>query len=135
MATCAEITGATLPENAGEDSVSMLPLLQGQTEQPTRTHLLHHSGWRGTFAIRSKDWVLIDAPSGGDAAEPDWFREQRGYHHHHHPRELFCLSTDSSEKENLYGEHPEIVEKMLRILEQAKQEAGPVTGDVSYESE
>jgi len=136
IATCAEITGATLPENAGEDSVSMLPLLRGQTEQPTRTHLLHHSGWRGTFAIRSKDWVLIDAPSGGDAQEPDWFKKERGYSSDDYPGELFRLSVDCTEKENLYGKHPEVVEQLLEMLASAKKDgagAGGSARNASYD--
>ena len=119
MATCAEIVGAPLPENAGEDSVSMLPLLQGNTEQPTRTHVVHHSAG-GAFGIRSKDWVLLDAPSGGFHQEPDWFREERGYTPHDQPGELFCLSSDATEKHNLYGECPEIVRELSRLLEETK---------------
>jgi arylsulfatase A len=127
MATCADITHTTLPPDAGEDSVSMLPLLQGQTNRPTRSHLLHHSG-SGRFAIRSKDWVLIDAPSGGDFPEPEWFKTERSYRGHDYPGELFRLSTDCTEKENLYGKHPEVVEELSRLLENAKQDAGRASG-------
>lgn len=133
IATCAEITGATLPEDAGEDSVSMFPLLKGQTEQPTRTHLLYHSG-NGNFAIRSKDWVLIDAPSGGDVQEPDWFKKERDYSPHDYPGELFRLSADCAEKENLYGTHPEVVEQLSELLASAKKDGARAGGSVITES-
>jgi arylsulfatase A-like enzyme len=42
LATCAEIVGARLPDNAGEDSISILPLLLG-LQKPTRTSAIHHS--------------------------------------------------------------------------------------------
>ena len=89
MATCAEILGVPLPAGAGEDSVSMLPLLfHGDAALPTRRFAVHHS-LNGKFAIRCGDWVFIDAPSGGDAQEPDWYREERGYSDHDFPGELF----------------------------------------------
>ena len=129
MATIADITNAELPKDAGEDSVSMFPLLEGKLDMPTRKKLIHHSGWFGNFALRSGDWVFIDAPSGGDCfnttdegnkKEPEWFRLSRGYEFHDFPGELFNLNSDESEKYNLYAEHPEIVQEMREYLAQEK---------------
>ena len=120
MATCAEITGSVLPSNAGEDSISLLPLLLGQTDRPTRNQLVHHSA-NGNFAVRSQDWILIDAPSGGDVTEPEWFRRERGYVPHDFPGELFDLSTDGAERENLYGHHPEVIKELSALLADAKR--------------
>jgi arylsulfatase A-like enzyme len=64
MATCAELTEQPLPAGAGEDSVSMLPLLRGHTGQVTRQSVIHTS-FRGRHAIRCGPWKLIDAPDGG----------------------------------------------------------------------
>jgi len=50
MATCAQITGAAIPPNAGEDSVSILPALKGQAAKPLREATVHHS-IEGKFAI------------------------------------------------------------------------------------
>lgn len=75
-------------EGVGEDSVSMLPLLQGETDRPTRDCIIHHSAL-GKFAIREADWVYIDAPSGNDKHEPECFKKERGYCPHGHPGELF----------------------------------------------
>ena len=64
MATCADIVGAKLPDNAGEDSVSILPLLRGR-DQPVREAVVHHS-IKGMFAIRQSNLKLIfGAGSGG----------------------------------------------------------------------
>ncbi len=137
MATCADITGAALSPDCGEDSVSMLPLLQGQTDREIRSHLVHHSG-SGRFAIRSGDWVFIDAPCGGENQEPEWFREKRGYTAHDYPGELFRLSTDCTEKENLYGAHPDVVDKLSGLLENAKKDAGVTNARIanaSFETE
>ena len=63
LATCAAITGAELPEGAGEDSFNMLPaMLEAKPEQPVRDYAVHHSLW-GHFAIRQGPWKM--APKRG----------------------------------------------------------------------
>jgi len=122
MATAAAIVGAKLPPDAGEDSYSILPALLGEKlEQPVREATVHHSG-SGRFAIRQGQWVFIDAPSGDENKEPDWLKEERGYQPHQFPGELYDLSQDLSERRNLYGEHPEIVQRLKALLERYKAE-------------
>ena len=121
MATCAELTGVDLREDEGEDSVSMLPLLQGETGEPVREFAIHHS-IRGNFAIRRDNWVYIDSPSGDDNREPEWFKEERGYTAHDFPGELFNLDDDISERVNRYGDHPNLVREMSQMLERVKSE-------------
>ena len=124
MATCAEITGAELADDAGEDSVSMLPLLRGEVDRPTRRTVIHHS-LSGKFAVRKGKWVFIDAPSADESEEPDWFREQRGSESvGDQAGLLYDLSSDLAERHNLYAEHPEVVKELSAILERIKQEAG-----------
>ena len=115
MATCAELLGVKLPADAGEDSVSMLSLLRGRTDQPTREHMVYH-GASGHFALRQGRWVFIDAPSGGEWEEPAWFRQERGYEAHDCPGELFDLHDDISERFNRYNDWPEIVAELATTL-------------------
>ena len=119
MATCAELNGVELPEGVGEDSISMLPLLRGHVDKPVREIAIHHS-CSGRFAIRKGDWVFIDAPSGDDNKEPDWFKAERGYTTHDGSGELFNLRKDIVERTNLYAEHPEVVRELSQLLEQTK---------------
>jgi len=123
MATCADMLEVEIPEGMGEDSVSMLPLLLhgDASESPGRTSAVHHS-CRGRFAVRKGDWVFIDAPSGDDNREPDWFKEERGYTEHDFPGELFNLREDISERKNLYGEYPEIVAELGELLARMKED-------------
>ncbi len=51
IATCADILGAKLPDNAGEDSVSILPALLGTTTAPLREAIVHQPPAR-QLAIR-----------------------------------------------------------------------------------
>jgi arylsulfatase A-like enzyme len=119
MATCADISEAELKGGEAEDSVSMLSLLQGETGSPVRGFAVHHS-MNGRFAVRKDGWVLIDSPSGGEIAEPEWFRQERGYEAHDHPAELFNLKVDLAERKNCYGEQPEVAAELSALLEQVK---------------
>ncbi|MFW6059812.1 MAG: sulfatase family protein [Phycisphaeraceae bacterium] len=132
MATCADILDTTLPSGAGEDSVSMLPLLRGEVDRPTREEVVHHS-MSGKFAIRRDNWVLIDAPSGGDNPEPDWWRQRRGYEPHDQPAELFDLTEDLAERHNRYSEQPELVRELAARLERIKSAHGATVSPLADE--
>ena len=116
IATCADMNEVELPASV-EDSISMLPLLEGDTDAVVRDQMVHHS-YSGRFAIRKGDWVFIDAPTGDDNHEPEWFKKERGYVSHNFPGELYNLRADISERVNLYGERPEIVEELHGLLQQ-----------------
>jgi arylsulfatase A-like enzyme len=122
MATLAAIVGATLPPDAGEDSYNVLPALLGEPRsRPIREATVHHSD-SGKFAIRQGSWVFIDAKSGADSKEPEWFKQERGYQDDDFPAELYDLSRDASERHNLYAEHPEKVKSLKALLEKYKTE-------------
>jgi arylsulfatase A len=122
MATAAAVSGAKVPESAGEDSYNILPALLGQKlKRPIREATVLHSS-RGDFAIRQGDWVFIDYPTGDNNKEPEWFKQERGYKPHSFPGELYNLKQDYDERTNLYGEHPEIVARLKQLLEKYKSD-------------
>lgn len=133
MATCADLTGAELGERDAEDSVSILPLLQGRTDVPVREFAVHHS-CGGTFAVRKGDWVYIDGPRGG-GEEPAWFKKERGYTDHEFPAELFNLKADLIERTNRYADHPEVVLELAALLARVRGSHHPVKASQSCESE
>ena len=120
MATLAAVLGVKLSDDAGVDSVNVLPALLGEErETPLREATVHHSG-QGKFAIRKGDWVLIFAPTGDDNAkkgEPDWFRKDRGYTAHTDAGELFNLAKDLTQKANQYGNEPDKVKELTALME------------------
>jgi arylsulfatase A-like enzyme len=129
MATVAAILEVPLPADAGEDSANILPALLGQPlSGPIREATVHHTA-SGRFAIRQGKWVLIDTPTGDDNREPDWLKAERGYHPHHEPGELFDLSNDLSERENLYAARPEVVKRLKTLLEKYKREGRSVPAE------
>jgi arylsulfatase A-like enzyme len=122
MATVAAILGAKLPDDAAEDSYSILPALRGEKfTQPIRPATVHHAA-SGKFAIRKGDWVLLDAPIGDDnggaqrRGEPQWFKDQRGYQSHDQPGELYNLANDIAQRDNLYSQNPDKVRELKELL-------------------
>ena len=131
MATCADIVGATLPDNAGEDSVSLLPAFQGRTAPRV---VVHHS-INGSFAIRDGQWKLeLCADSGGWSAPKPGTKEARDLP----PIQLYDLNRDIGERVNEYQQHPDVVERLTRKLEaciaNGRSTPGtPQTNDVAVE--
>ena len=121
-ATVAAIVGAKPPANSGEDSFNQLSLWKGEGKS-ARPSLVHNTNPNG-YAIRKGDWVLIDAKTGGVSAVPAWFNEANGYVANTHPGELYNLSKDLAQKNNLYAAMPEKVAELRAELEKIKAKGG-----------
>ncbi len=113
MATAAAAIDAPLPADAGEDSVSLLPLLQDPTVA-VRDHVINHSGG-GKFAIRDREWKLILCPgSGGWWSLRDDDAARQGL-----PLvQLYNLRDDPGEQHNIHANHPDRVKAMIARLKQ-----------------
>ena len=120
MATFAAVVGDTLPENAGEDSYNMLPVLMNKSlSQSIRNELLIQDR-----VMRVGEWKLIQGSGlgtlserfGNVQAEPDA------------DGELYNLSDDLSEQHNRYEEFPEKVKELSGKLEKfaAVKSASPL---------
>ena len=108
LATAAVLLEAELPQDAGEDSYDILPVLLGQKRSaPIREATVHQSA-AGQLAIRQGPWKLIlpAATAGtpgkrrGEPAKP----------------ELYNLVEDLSETKNVFAEHPEVVSRLTDPL-------------------
>lgn len=125
IATCAELSGEKLAEDAGEDSVSFVPALLGKDKAPLREAVIHHS-INGRFAIRKGDWKLELCPgSGGWAAPNDRQARKQGL-----PEvQLYNLKEDIGETTNLQAKNPEKVEELTKLLkslvERGRSTPGP----------
>ena len=113
MATCADIAGAKLPDNAAEDSFSILPLLLGNAKNWNRAPVVHHSA-SGMFAIREGKWKLILGSGSGGRGVPKGKIDER-------PFQLYDMVADRSETTNLIDKHPEVAQRlekeMARLME------------------
>lgn len=112
LATAAEIVGAKLPADAGEDSVSFLPALLGEDQAPLREATVHHS-INGSFAIRQGDWKLCFCRGSGG-----WSAPRPGQEASDAPADqLFNLKADIGETKNVAAEHPEVVARLTALME------------------
>jgi arylsulfatase A-like enzyme len=113
FATCAEILGQKLPDNAAEDSVSLLPAFDGRATNPLREALVHHS-INGSFAIRQGKWKLALCPDSGGWSAP----RPGGPAAKDLPAvQLYDLSQDIGETRNVHAAHPEVVARLTGLLE------------------
>ncbi|MCX6226953.1 MAG: sulfatase-like hydrolase/transferase [Bacteroidia bacterium] len=122
MATCAAISGTTLPDSAAEDSFDILPLLLGKESGGTVRPYTLHQTISLALAIRKGPWKYLDhRGSGGNNynnpelkpfALPDSAPDA--------PGQLYNLETDPGETVNLYFKHPEIVRELKTLLETSK---------------
>jgi len=115
LATFAEVAGAAVPDGAGEDSFSFVPVLLGRKlPGPLRPFTILQSG-RGTWSVRQGRWKLILAADGGGFStrvkpSPDAPKGQ-----------LYDLSADVGERKSLYAEQPDVVARLTALLESARK--------------
>jgi arylsulfatase A-like enzyme len=106
MRTFADLFSVKLPDTAGEDSFSLMPLLKGD-DKPIRENAVS-AAIGGTPAVRSGSWKYIPAPGsggwgkGGDQSQPV---------------QLYNLAVDLGETKNLAAAMPEKVAEMNKLLE------------------
>lgn len=106
LATFAEITGATLPDNAGEDSQSFAEILINPETNYTRLPIINrgesgsanHGEAVGTrYSITQGHWKLVLPGRKSEA-------------------ELYDLSVDLAESKNLAAAHPEKVQQLQKQI-------------------
>ncbi len=100
--TLAEIAGTEL-ENADElDSISLTSSLLGSGNQTSHEYLYWEFYEQGSRqAVRKDNWKAVRQPM------------------HEGPIELYNLDMDLSETTDVAGEHPEIVDEMRSLMEEA----------------
>jgi arylsulfatase A-like enzyme len=113
LATCADLLGEKLPDNAGEDSVSILPALRGEAKEPLHEAVVHHS-INGSFAIRQGKWKLEFCPGSGGWSAP---RPGRDDTSKLPPIQLYDLSADIGEERNVQADHEDVVKRLTALLE------------------
>ena len=101
MATACELSGSPLPKDL--DSISFLPTLKGQTDKQAKHEFLYWEFYERTFrqAVIVENWKLIRSNMDNERIE------------------LYDLSQDIHEDENLAKEKPELAKKFVAMMEKA----------------
>ena len=116
MATFAALVGRDLPADAGEDSVDLLPLFEGESpDRPLREELVIESS-RGLATVREGRWKLIDGLGSGGFSEPHRAEPEPGGP----AGQLYDLEADPGEQRNLFRDRPEVVARLSERLDRAR---------------
>lgn len=126
LATVAQITSFSLPDQAGEDSYDLLPLFLNPADStPIREATVHHS-IDGCFSLRQGDWKICFCPGSGgwsfptpaEAASQDLPAVQ-----------LFHLQTDPGENYNIAEMHPDVVQNLSTLMQKYIDEGRSTPGE------
>ena len=112
FATLSDLTSKPLPAGSAEDSVSFLPALSGKPIESARAGVIHHSV-SGHFAYRQGKWKLCLAKGSAGWTGP----KERELPDDAPKAQLYDLEKDPGETTNLYATHPEVAERLLKLLE------------------
>jgi len=113
LATCAEIVGVDLADTEGEDSFSMLPLFSNPASKEYKREATVHHSINGSFAIRKDNWKMVFCPGSGGWSAPkpnsEGIEDLPKF-------QLYDLSRDPQEKNNVYGQFHEVESAMTRLM-------------------
>jgi len=120
--TLAQAVGITLPENTLKqiEGRSLIPIIQNPTAEWNERHLFTHFGrWEKNTdpnlakyrmaAVRNSRWALV---SEKGSSEPSW--------------QLFDLSTDYGQKNDVSKDHPEVVKELAKQFDKWWDECLPL---------
>ncbi|WP_226996530.1 sulfatase family protein [Thalassotalea crassostreae] len=115
MATAADITGTSLADNTGEDSVSFLPVLQGKSVDDSKRGVVYHSD-AGYYSIAQGKWKLIlDKKGGTRRLNP---KDKNSPVKNAENIQLFNMKNDTSERVSVHKQHPEVVANLSKLLKE-----------------
>ncbi|WP_322975092.1 sulfatase-like hydrolase/transferase [Aporhodopirellula aestuarii] len=137
IASFAALTGQTLQDGQGQDSVNILPALTGGSVE--RDHLLLSPFKKSHLSIRKGKWMYIGGQGGGGftskevgnhgfggpAAITFTGRENSDIENGKikkgaPPAQLYDLKNDPAQTTNLYNSYPEVVQEMEALLKSYK---------------
>lgn len=114
MATSAALLNVKLPDNAAEDSYSILADLKGGTSEPARPAIVYAS-IGGYFSIQQGKWKLAFCPGSGGWAPPG---NKRAYQQGWPLVQLYNMQKDITERMNVEAQHPDVVKRLTGLMEQ-----------------
>jgi arylsulfatase A-like enzyme len=105
LATTAELLNVSLPDDAAEDSLSVLPVLLGKPSSDLRNMIFIQGDTKdNALAVGSGSWKLIESKNS----------ENEKVH------ELYDLSTDQGETNDIAKANPNVVKRMAAALDKAR---------------
>ncbi|MGJ8653761.1 MAG: sulfatase family protein [Opitutaceae bacterium] len=119
LPTFAGLAGETLPADLTIDGRDLMPLLSGETQESPHEYYYYYC-YTDLQAIRDARWKLVLPRS----ETPQWMNWWARHIHAVDTLELYDMNNDIGETTNIAAQHPEIVERLMKQVEQAKAELG-----------
>jgi len=125
LPTLATISGAPLPDHK-IDGLDILSLLKDESHASPRDHLFYYFHKNSLEAVRKGTWKLV-LPHRYSSYE-DELPGIGGFPGKMHPDStglaLYDLRRDPGERYDVKDQHPEIIEKMQELIEEAREDLG-----------
>ena len=115
----AALAGAPLPEDKTIDGKGIFPLISGKTQKSPRDYYFFYC-YTHLHGVRDDRWKLV-LPR---PAKPGWMSWWARMIDEVKEVQLFDLKNDSSETTNVAEKHPEIVNRLMTLIESAREELG-----------
>ena len=120
LPTFVELAGAELPKDRIIDGKNVLPVILGEpgAENPRQT--LFYYCYNHLQAVRHGKWKLVLARP----ARAKWCSWSARMVTPVENTELYDLGCDVGEQHDVAGEHPEVVARLMELVEQAREDLG-----------
>jgi arylsulfatase len=119
LPTFAGLAGQTLPAGLTIDGKDIQPLITGATDQSPHDYYYYYC-YTGLQGVRDAHWKLVLPRE----AKPKWMGWWARMIDEVETIELYDLESDIGETVNVAAQHPEIVERLMKQVEQARAELG-----------
>ena len=126
LPTIAEIAGAPLPEKR-IDGVNILPLIKGESNESPRKSFYYYYRNNNLEAVQDGQWKLVFQHKGRtyEGFEPGKDGMPGGVNENSEVQAgLYDLRRDPGERYNIMEFNPEIVEKLEKIADDAREDLG-----------
>jgi arylsulfatase len=117
--TFAALAGTPLPSNRTIDGKNIFPLISGKTEKSPHDEYFFYC-YTHLQGVRDDRWKLV-LPR---PAKPGWMSWWARMIDEVKEVQLYDLKNDISETNNIAQEHPEIVNRLMKSIEKARNEIG-----------
>lgn len=125
LPTFAAISGSGLPAKP-IDGVNILPILKGNAEANPRDHLFYYYNKNDLEAVRQGQWKLVFPHThysvAGELPGKDGYKGKM--HKVATELALYDMRRDPGERYDVKSQHPDIVEQLQKLAEQARDDMG-----------
>ena len=119
LPTFAGLAGQSLPADLMIDGKDLLPLLTGVTPESPHDYYYYYC-YTGLHGVRDARWKLVLPRK----ATPKWMGWWARMMDEVKTIELYDLKADIGETVNVVAQHPEIVDRLMKQVEQTRAELG-----------